>query len=50
MIKYLILLIIVLVEIIQAIIFTLFEFLWDFNCTTKHFEDALKTYKDIIEG
>ena len=47
MIKYSLLLIVALVEIIKAIIYTFFEFLWDFRITGEHFEDALETVKYI---
>jgi hypothetical protein len=47
MIKYSLLLIVALVEIIKATFYTFFEFLWDFNCTVEHFEDALETIKYI---
>jgi len=49
MIKYLILLIVALVEIIKATIYTFFEFLWDFKVTGEHFKEAIETYKSIRE-
>lgn len=48
MIKYTLLLLVLLVEIIRVIFWTTLMFLWDFRISREPFDDAVKEVKQII--